>query len=115
MDCCAYEKGINVENKSNYTQEDVEQVCAIFRVLAESSRMKIVLALMERDLCVCHLAEVCGGTQSAISHQLRVLRDNKVVKAKRKGQSIEYSIADTHVKNIVQMALAHLGCAGVEV
>lgn len=93
-----------------YTQAEVEQVCTVFRMLSEPTRMRLVLALKESDLCVYHLTEACGSTQSAVSHQLRVLRDNKIVKAKRVGQSVEYSIADDHVKKIVEMALAHLGC-----
>lgn len=96
--------------KEGYTQEEIEQVCGVFRMLAEPTRMKIVLALLEGDMCVYHLTEKCGGTQSGISHQLRVLRDNKIVKAKRLGQSVEYSIADTHVKNMVEMGLVHLYC-----
>ena len=89
---------------------DVERVCNIFRVLADPTRMKIVLGLMNGDMCVNHLMEVCGGTQSGVSHQLRVLRDNKIVKAKRMGQNVEYSIADKHVREIVEMGRAHLLC-----
>ncbi len=95
-----------------YSQEEVEEVCTIFRMLAEPTRMKIVLALLEGDMCVHHLTERCAGTQSAISHQLRILRDNKIVKAKRLGQSVEYSLADAHVQSIVKIALEHLHCEG---
>ncbi len=90
---------------------DVEKVCNIFRVLADPTRMKIVLGLMNGDMCVNRLMEVCEGTQSGVSHQLRVLRDNKIVKAKRMGQNVEYSIADKHVREIVEMGVAHLNCA----
>ena len=93
-----------------YTQQEVEEVCLVFRMLAEPMRMKIVLALLEGEMCVYHLTEACGGTQSGTSHQLRILRDNRVVKAKRLGQSVEYSIADEHIRNIVEMGLAHLHC-----
>ena len=62
---------------------DVEKVCIVFRILADPTRMKIVMGLMQGDMCVNRLLEICGGTQSAVSHQLRVLRDNKIVKAKR--------------------------------
>ena len=89
---------------------DVEKICNIFRVLADPTRMKIVLGLLNGDMCVNHLMEVCGGTQSGVSHQLRILRDNKIVKAKRMGQSVEYSISDTHVRDIVEMGVAHLHC-----
>lgn len=90
---------------------DVEKVCVVFRILADPTRMKIVMGLMQGDMCVNRLLGICGGTQSAISHQLRVLRDNKIVKAKRMGQNVEYSIADMHVYKIVEMSIAHLYCA----
>ena len=90
---------------------DVEKVCVVFRILADPTRMKIVMGLMQGDMCVNRLLGICGGTQSAISHQLRVLRDNKIVTAKRMGQNVEYSIADMHVHKIVEMSIAHLYCA----
>ena len=89
---------------------EVEKICQIFRVLSDPSRFKIVNALLNGDMCVYHLVEVCDGTQSAVSHQLRVLRDNKIVKAKRFGQNVEYSIADGHIRNIIQMGIEHLAC-----
>lgn len=90
---------------------DVEKICVVFRMLADPTRMKIVLALMQGEMCVYHLAEVADGTVSSVSHQLRVLRDNKIVKAKRYGKNVEYSIADEHVRKIVKMGIEHLTCA----
>ncbi len=89
---------------------EVEALCVMFRMLADPTRMKIVLGLMKGDMCVNQLMDVCEGTQSAVSHQLRVLRDNKIVKARRMGQNVEYSIADEHVHQIVEMSVAHLAC-----
>ena len=91
---------------------DVEQVCKIFRMLAEPNRMKIVLGLLNGDMCVYHLTEICDSTQSAVSHQLRILRDNNIVKAKRIGQSVEYSIADGHIREIIEAGIQHLACKG---
>ena len=91
--------------------EIVAKVCNIFRILGEPSRMKIVLALTKGELCVFHIVEACGGTQSAVSHQLRVLKDNGIVKARRDGQNVVYSIADEHVWEIVEMGVAHIACA----
>ena len=90
--------------------ESVSQICNIFQILSEPSRLKIVLALFEGSMCVYHLTEVCGGTVSGISHQLRLLRDNKIVTAQRFGKNIEYSLADEHVREIVEMAVAHIHC-----
>ena len=89
---------------------ETEQICAIFRVLADPTRMKIVLGLLEGDMCVYHLLEICDSTKSALSHQLRILKDNNIVKARRFGKNIEYSIADMHVREIVEKGVAHLHC-----
>ncbi len=90
---------------------DVEKLCAVFRMLADPTRMKIVLALMKGNMCVYHLAEVADGTVSGVSHQLRILRDSNVVKAERQGKNMEYSIADEHVQKIIKTAIQHLHCA----
>jgi len=92
------------------SRKNMEETCAIFRMLAEPSRMKIVLALLEGEMCVYHIVEACGGGQSAVSHQLRVLKDNKIVKSRREGQNILYSIADDHVREIVRIGEEHIYC-----
>jgi len=92
------------------TEYDLGKICKIFHVLAEPSRLKIVLALMNGDMCVYHLTEVCGGTVSGVSHQLRIMRDNGIVGTRRFGKNVEYSIADNHVREMVIMALEHLRC-----
>ena len=89
---------------------EVEKMCKIFQVLSEPCRLKIVLALMKGEMCVYHLAEVCDATVSGVSHQLRIMRDNGIVRAKRFGKHVEYSIADGHVYEMVAMALEHLKC-----
>lgn len=94
--------------------KDVEKISRIFQVLADPSRLKIVIALLKGDMCVYHLTEVCDGTQSGVSHQLRILRDNKIVKAKRLGKNVEYSIADEHIREIVETGKAHLFCVAEE-
>ncbi len=92
--------------------EALEKACAVFRMLSEPTRMKVVLALMQGNMCVYHLAEVTDSTVSGVSHQLRLLKDNGVVKAERLGRNMEYSIADDHVRKIVDMAIKHLACGG---
>jgi len=92
------------------SSSDVERVCEIFRVLSEPSRMKIVLALLQGEMCVYHITDACNSTQSAVSHQLRILRDKKIVKATRVGQNMEYSIIDEHIREIVETGLKHLRC-----
>ena len=89
---------------------EVGKMCKIFQVLSEPCRLKIVLALMHGEMCVYHLAEVSDSTVSGVSHQLRILRDNHIVRARRFGKNVEYSIADGHVREIVGLAVAHLQC-----
>ena len=91
----------------------IDRVCDVFRMLSEPSRLKIVYALLEVELCVQHILQAVGGTQSALSHQLRVLKDNRVLRARRDGQNIYYSLADEHIKQIVEMGLCHGECGGV--
>ena len=90
--------------------KDVEKISKIFQMLSDAGRLKIVLALLKGDMCVYHLTEICGGSQSAVSHQLRILKDNKIVKSKRLGKFVEYSIADEHIREIVEIGKAHLLC-----
>ena len=89
---------------------EVEKICAVFRVLADGTRMKIMQALLQGEMCVYHLAEVTDSTVSGVSHHLRILRDNNIVKAKRYGKNVEYSIADEHIHKIVRMGIEHLTC-----
>lgn len=91
---------------------EIETMCSTFRMLADPTRMKLVLALLKGNMCVYHLAEVSDSTVSGVSHQLRILRENKIVKAERLGKNMEYSIIDEHVRKIVQMAIKHLACGG---
>ena len=91
---------------------EASAISTIFRVLSDPTRMKIVLGLLEGDMCVYHLTEVCDGTQSGVSHQLRILRDNNIVKAKRIGQTVEYSLADEHVRKLLEISIEHLACQG---
>ena len=105
-----HEKVVQRVKEDGILTSDVEKISKIFRVLADTSRLKIVMALLKGEACVYHLTEICNSTQSAVSHQLRILRDNKIVCAKRLGQAVEYSIADTHIREIVEIGKAHLHC-----
>ena len=112
MDICA-EKCIN-EKKVRQTvktipqQEDIGQMVDIFKALGDPSRLKIVLALLNQEHCVCDIAVICGQTDSAVSHQLRILRTMKIVKNRREGKIIYYSIDDDHVISLIHMSLDHI-------
>lgn len=96
--------------KNMPAQEKIESLSSQFKAICEPSRLKILLALREGEMCVYHIVEAVGGNQSAVSHQLRILRDNRIIKARRDGQNIVYSLADAHVLAVLELALAHVGC-----
>ena len=79
-----------------------------FKVFGDSSRMRILFALDRRELCVCDLSAALGMTKSAVSHQLRFLRANHLVASRRSGKNIFYSLADEHVRDIIEIAVEHL-------
>lgn len=80
----------------------------LFKIFGDSTRMKILFALYESQMCVCDLTESLNMTQSAVSHQLQILRKNKLVKCCRDGKSMIYSLADEHVVTIIAMGMEHL-------
>ena len=84
-------------------------VADFFKVLADSTRTRILTALRLREMCVCDLAVLLNMTKSAISHQLRTLRHTKLVKYRRDGKVVYYSLDDEHVSAILDMAMEHLG------
>ncbi len=106
----AHEESLKKLKAVELDEESMGKVCNLFKVLGEPSRMKILLALLQGEMCVYHIVEGCGGTQSGVSHQLRILKDNGVVKSRRVGQNILYSLADEHIVKIIEMGAAHLAC-----
>ena len=89
-------------------EEGLLDMAELFKVFGDSTRIKILYALFESELCVCDIAALLGMSQSAISHQLRVIKQAKLVKNRRDGKTIFYSLADVHVKTIIGMAKEHL-------
>lgn len=80
----------------------------LFKIFGDSTRIKILYALLERELCVCDIAKLMDVTQSAVSHQLRVLKHSKLVKFRREGKTIYYSLADEHVIRILSQGMEHI-------
>ena len=79
-----------------------------FKVFGDSTRMKIISALLEEELCVGEIANITNSTQSAISHQLRVLKQAKLVKVRKEGKIVYYSLDDEHVKKIYEIGKQHI-------
>ena len=80
----------------------------LFRIFGDSTRIRILYALFDAEMCVCDIAGVLGMTQSAISHQLRALKSARLVKGRREGKTVFYSLADDHVKTIIHQGLDHV-------
>ena len=80
----------------------------LFKIFGDSTRIKILYALLERELCVCDIAKLMDVTQSAVSHQLRVLKASKLVKFRREGKTVYYSLADEHVIRILSQGMEHI-------
>ena len=89
-------------------EEKLYDLADLFKAFSDSTRIKILQALFEAELCVCDLAALLEMTQSAISHQLRVLKSNRLVKFRREGKVIYYSLADEHIKNIFNEGFKHI-------
>ena len=80
----------------------------LFKIFGDTTRMKILFSLFESELCVCAIAELLGMAQPAISHQLRVLKNNKLLDCRREGKTIYYFLADDHVRSIIGQGFEHL-------
>jgi len=89
-------------------EEILYDLAELFRVFGDSTRIKIMYTLFENELCVNDIADVLDMTQSAVSHQLRVLKANKLVKFRRDGKSIIYSLDDDHVRSILALGMEHV-------
>ncbi|MEA4895746.1 MAG: metalloregulator ArsR/SmtB family transcription factor [Oscillospiraceae bacterium] len=88
--------------------ETLFNLADLFKVFGDTTRIKILYALFESELCVCAISELLGMTQSAISHQLRVLKDSKLVSSRREGKTIYYFLADDHVRSIIDQGYEHI-------
>ncbi len=89
-------------------EEELYDLAELFKVFGDSTRIRILFVLFEAEVCVCDLAEVLQMTQSAVSHQLKILKQAKLVKNRREGKSMFYSLADDHVRAIIGQGLEHI-------
>jgi ArsR family transcriptional regulator len=89
-------------------EDKLYDLAELFKVFGDSTRIRILFVLFEEEVCVCDLAEVLHMTQSAISHQLRILKQSKLVQSRREGKSVFYSLADAHVRVIIAQGMEHV-------
>lgn len=87
---------------------ELYNLAELFKVFGDSTRIRILYVLFEAEVCVCDLASALNMNQSAISHQLKILKQNKLVKARREGKSVFYSLADDHVRTIIAKGQEHI-------
>ena len=91
-----------------HAEELMYGLADFYKVFGDATRVKILCVLLESEMCVCDLAELLGMTQSAISHQLRVLKQMKLVKNRREGKTVYYSLADRHIQAIISQGMEHI-------
>ena len=112
QDCCEADvvhEGVVAKVKAAMPDEDLLlDVAELFKVFGDSTRTRILSALFESELCVCDIASLLNMTKSAVSHQLRILRQTKIVKNRKQGKEVYYSLDDEHISRIYKMALEHL-------
>ncbi len=112
LDCCdqfyVHEDLVEKVNRGMLEEEELYDLAELFKVFGDSTRIRILFVLFEAEVCVCDLAEVLHMTQSAVSHQLRILKQAKLVSARREGKSVFYSLADDHVRTIIAQGREHI-------
>lgn len=106
---CRYNSGILDKLKNEMPSDGVvDRLAEVFKVFGDATRIKILWALFDHEVCVYDLAEKIGMSQSAISHQLRVLKQARLVKSRREGKNTFYSLDDEHVKRIIEQVMIHI-------
>lgn len=112
IECCdsteVHESLLQIVNEKLPPETELYNLAELFKIFGDSTRIRILFVLFEAEVCVCDLAQALNMTQSAISHQLRILKQNKLVKNRREGKSIFYSLADDHVRTIIAQGLEHI-------
>ncbi|GAB6181213.1 metalloregulator ArsR/SmtB family transcription factor [Desulfotomaculum defluvii] len=103
-----HEEVVNQVKDKMPPEETLYDLAELFKVFGDSTRIKILWALDEAEMCVCDIAVLLNMTQSAISHQLRVLKQASLVKNRREGKVVYYSLDDEHVKHIFNQGLVHI-------
>ena len=109
FECTVLHEDVVNEVKKKIPEDGlIYDLAEFFKVFADSTRMKIIYALMENELCVCDIANIAQTTQSAISHQLRLLKQAKLVKFRKEGKVVYYSLDDDHISQIVKKGREHI-------
>ncbi len=112
VECCetfqTHEELLKIVNEKMPEEAELYDLAELFKVFGDSTRIRILYVLFEAEVCVCDLAEALNMTQSAISHQLKILKQSRLVKSRREGKSVFYSLADGHVSAIIAQGREHI-------
>ncbi|BDF70624.1 transcriptional regulator [Oscillospiraceae bacterium] len=103
-----HEDIVSQVNRNMPDEEILYDLAELFKIFGDSTRIKILYVLFESEMCVCDIAQLLGMTQSAISHQLRSLKQSKLVKYRREGKTVFYSLSDSHVRTILDQGMEHV-------
>ena len=106
--CELHENLLEIVKEMMPVETELYDLAELFKVFGDSTRIRILFVLFEAEVCVCDLAKALNMTQSAISHQLRILKQNKLVKSRREGKSVFYSLSDDHVRMIIDQGRNHI-------
>ena len=112
IECCetseVHEELLKIVREKLPADEQLYDLAELFKVFGDSTRIRILFVLFESEVCVCDLAAALNMTVSAVSHQLKILKQNKLIKSRREGRSVFYSLADDHVRTIVSQGMEHI-------
>ena len=107
-ECAVHDEVVQSVHDKMPDEDKLYDLAEIFKVFGDSTRIKILYVLFEAEMCVCDIAQLLNMTQSAISHQLRILKQSQLVKSRRDGKSVFYSLADDHVYRIINQGFEHI-------
>ena len=112
VECCefihAHDEIVEKVRRELPSEDTLYDLTELFRIFGDSTRIRILYVLFEAEMCVCDIAALLGMTQSAISHQLRALKNARLVTSRRDGKTVFYSLADDHVKTIINQGMEHI-------
>jgi ArsR family transcriptional regulator len=105
---CIHEDAVRKVREAMPDEGTLYDLAEFFKIFGDSTRIRILYALYERELCVCDIAGLLNLTQTAVSHQLRILKTSNLVKTRREGKNIIYSLTDDHVRTIIDCGMEHI-------
>lgn len=101
-------KKIEIVKKNIQNKKNIHKLSDMFKIFSDNTRLQIICAILNTELCVCDLCEILKLNQSTVSHQLQILRASKLVKYRKEGKQVFYSLQDVHIEKIISMALEHI-------